>query len=261
MPAFEYEKRGNYAIFTMNRPERLNALGREMNEGREAALADFNADPEMRAGILTGTGRAFCAGADLKEMANRDATTGHAFQPDSGHGTMIERSIRWSASPKPIIAAINGLCLGGGLETAIDCDIRICSTNAWFALPEPSRGIMAGYGTQNLTRVIGMSPANYVLLTGDRIEPQQAKDWGIVTEVLEPDELMPRATEIAEMIAANAPLAVQGTKAAIRSWRMAGVHEQYRMHNWLGKVVLESEDSVEGPRAFTEKRAPVWKGR
>ena len=261
MAIFEYEKRDGFAIFTMNRPERLNALGREMQELRNAALADFNADPKMRAGILTGVGRAFSAGGDLKEMAERDAGPGHRFAAGSGHGTMIGRSMRWAASPKPIIAAINGICLGGGLETALDCDIRICSTEAYFGLFEPKRGIMAGYGTQHLPRCIGLSAASYILLTADRVEPEQAKAWGIVTEVVEPQRLMPRAVEIAQRIAANAPLAVEGTKAAIQAWRMAGIHFQYKLHDWLGKTVLESEDSVEGPLAFAEKRAAAWKGR
>ena len=157
---FDYDKRDGFAIFTMNRPERLNALGREMQEHRNAALADFNADPGMRAGILTGAGRAFSAGGDLKEMADRDAGPGHQFAAGSGHGTSINQLMRWAMSPKPIVAAVNGLALGGGLETALDCDIRICSTEAYFGLFEPKRGIMAGYGAQHLPRCIGLSAAS-----------------------------------------------------------------------------------------------------
>ena len=147
------------------------------------------------------------------------------------------------------------------METALDCDIRICSSAAYFGLFEPKRGIMAGYATKHLARVIGLSAANYILLTADRIEPQQALEWGIVTEVLEPDALIPRAIEIAEMIIENAPLSVEGTKAQIQEWRLAKVDEALRLGAWVSKVVHASEDSKEGPKAFAEKRDPVWQGQ
>ena len=257
MPDLIYEKREFYAIFTMNRPERLNALGGQMTEARDEAMADFDADPNMRVGIVTGTGRAFSAGGDLKEMADRAAEGKGPFE-SSGDGDGV--SMGYAASPKPIIAAINGLAIGGGCETALDCDIRICSTDAYFGLFEPKRGILAGYAMHHLPRVIGLSAANYALLTADRIEPQQALDWGLVTEVVEPERLMPRAVEIAEMIAANAPLSVQGTKAMVQAWRMAKIDDSHRLSNWVEKVVLTSDDAKEGPTAFAEKREPVWKG-
>ena len=112
-----------------------------------------------------------------------------------------------------------------------------------------------------MPRVIGHSAAAYALLTADRIEPEQALAWGLVTEVVEPDRLLPRAVEIAEMIAANAPLSVQGTKAVIQGWRLAKMDDSYRLYDWVGKTVLSSQDAVEGPTAFAEKREPVWQGR
>jgi enoyl-CoA hydratase/carnithine racemase len=252
-----YEKHDHYATFTMNRPERLNALGGSMQTEMTRALADFTTDPAMRAGIVTGTGRAFSAGADLKEMNERNQGGGNP----AAEGRTLEGAMQFARNPKPFIAAINGLCLAGGLERALDCDIRIASTEAYFGLFEVKRGIMPGYGIHHLARLIPFGDAMYILLTADRIEPVRALRMGLIQEVLEPDRLMPRAIEIAQMIAANAPLAVQGTKAISHQWRQLQIDESYRFGAWVGQVVLDSEDAREGPRAFVEKRPPVWKGK
>ncbi len=260
MPDLIYEKREHYAIFTMNRPERLNALGGSLQEELTAALADFAADCEMRVGILTGAGRAFSAGADLKEMAERNArqegNTGFVTQ----FGTTLT-AMQFSKNPKPFIAAINGICIAGGFERALDCDIRVCSSDAVFGLFEVKRGIMAGYAIHHLARLIPFGDAMYLLLTGDKVSPEDAYRWGIVQEVLPPDELMPRAIEIADMIAENAPLSVEGTKATAHMWRHLQVDESYRLGQWVSRTVLNSEDAKEGPKAFAEKRPAVWKGR
>ncbi len=259
MPDLLYEKRDQFAVFTMNRPERLNALGGTMMDDLTEALRDFNDDPEMRAGILTGTGRAFSAGADLKEMNQRNVDRGdnaapiRTFDPAS--------SLPFSRSPKPFIAAINGLCIAGGLERALDCDIRICSTEAFFGLFEVKRGILAGYAIHHLARLIPFSDAMYILLTGDRVEPDDALRMGLVREVLDPDELMPRAEAIAGMIAANAPLSVEGSKFMAQQWRQLMIDESYRTGEWVSRAVLNSEDAKEGPRAFSEKRPARWQGR
>lgn len=256
MPDLLYEKRGHYAIFTMNRPERLNALGGTMQADLTAALADFRADPEMRCGILTGSGRAFSAGADLKEM-NASNERGQGISA----ARSLDTALQFSRHPKPFLAAINGLCLAGGLERALDCDMRICSSEAYFGLFEVKRGIMPGYGVHHLARLIPFGDAMYILLTADKILPEQALRVGLVQEVCAPAELMPRAIQIAELIAANAPLAVEGTKAIAQQWRQLQVDESYRFGTWVGRAVLNSEDAKEGPRAFVEKRPPVWKGR
>ena len=257
MPDLIYDKHDFYAIFTYNRPERLNALGGQLTRQLAEAIDDFSNDPDMRVGIVTGAGRAFSAGGDLKEMAE-SAQAGE--RRDGGARTLAD-TFPYSGNEKPFIAAVNGLAIGGGCETALDCDIRICSTEAFFGLFEPKRGILAGYAIHHMPRVIGHSAAAYALLTADRIEPDQALAWGLVTEVVEPDRLLPRAVEIAEMIAANAPLSVQGTKAVIQSWRLAKMDDSYRLYDWVGKHVLSSQDAVEGPTAFAEKRDPVWQGR
>ncbi len=258
MPDLIYEKRDHYAIFTMNRPERLNALGGSMQTELTAALDDFTRDPEMRVGIVTGAGRAFSAGADLKEMNERN----QGADPGSARGRHLEpTTVQFSRNPKPIIAAVNGLCLAGGMERALDCDIRICSTEAYFGLFEVKRGILPGYAIHHLARLIPFGEAMYVLLTADRVTPEQALRWGLVHEVLEPADLMPRAIAIAEMISENAPLAVEGTKAVAHQWRQLQIDESYRFGTWVGRTVLNSEDAKEGPLAFVEKRKPNWQGR
>ena len=259
MPDLIYEKRDHYAVFTMNRPERLNALGGSMNQDLQAALDDFTVDPAMRCGIVTGAGRAFSAGADLKEMNERNQDRGAAPRPQPAFDPA--GSLRISRNPKPFIAAINGLCIAGGLERALECDIRIASSEAFFGLFEVKRGIMAGYAIHHLARMIPFGEAMYILLTGDRISAERALRSGLIQEVVEPDQVMPRAIAIAEMIAANAPLSVEGTKSVAHQWRQLQIDESYRFGSWVGRVVLNSEDAKEGPRAFAEKRAPNWQGR
>ena len=258
MPDLLYEKRGHYAIFTMNRPERLNALGGNLRREQEQALADFTADPEMRVGIVTGAGRAFSAGMDLKEAAER-VSAGASAAGVAFDGRIMPHP--YGANPKPFIAAINGLAVGGGLETALGCDIRIMSEDAYVGLYEAKRGIIPGPGLHLLPRLIGLSGASQLLLTAGRVDPAQALQWGVVTEVLPPDRLMPRAIELAERIALNAPLSVRATKAQIQHWATADLAPSFRLYQWISDKVFSSEDSKEGPTAFAEKRAPVWQGR
>ena len=277
MPDLRYEKfpKKHYATFTMDRPERLNAAGRRLKIEWEEALQDFEADTEMRCGIVTGAGRAFCAGADLKEMAEDNAAR-QAVEAEYAAGEItLERrderlrqlappqvdNFRISFHPKPFIAAVNGLCIGGGMERTMACDIRIASTAAYFGLFEAKRGILAGYGIMHLARLMPYGDAMYLLLTTDRMSAEEALKSGFVREVVEPERLMPRAVEIAEMIAANAPLSIQGTKAMAATWRHMGMEEVRRANDWVARYVLESDDAKEGPRAFSEKREPNWTGR
>ncbi|MBI2886774.1 MAG: enoyl-CoA hydratase/isomerase family protein [Chloroflexi bacterium] len=257
MPDLLYEKRQHYAIFTMNRPERLNALGGTMQQDLSAALEDFTTDNDMRVGIMTGTGeRAFSAGADLKEMSARGQTAA-----PSARMVRIDNTFQLSRNPKPFIAAVNGFAIGGGMERAMDCDIRIAADHAQFGLMEIKRGILAGYGIHNLARLIPYGEAMYILLTGDLISAEEAQRVGFVHKVVARDKLMDEAARVAEMIAGNAPLSVRGTKAVAGYWRHFALDESYRWVPWVNEVVLGSEDAKEGPRAFAEKRQPVWQGR
>ncbi|MDE2746950.1 MAG: enoyl-CoA hydratase/isomerase family protein [Chloroflexota bacterium] len=257
-PDLIYEKFDHYAVLTMNRPHRLNALGGDLRRLTREAVADLEADPNMRVGILTGAGRAFSAGADLKEM-NEQNQAREGERNTMGYD--YQESMPFSRARKPFIAAINGLCIAGGLERALDCDIRIASSEAFFGLFEVQRGIMPGYAIHHLARMLPIGDALYIMLTADRVSPEDALRMGLIREILEPDALMPRAIEIAEMIAANAPLAVEGTKFMAHQWRQLQIDESYRVGQWVSRTVLNSEDAKEGPRAFVEKRPPNWTGR
>ena len=269
MPDLTYEPypEKHYAIFRMTRPDRLNAQGAQMREDLDAAMVEFTHDPDMRVGIVTGEGRAFSAGADLREMAERNA----AAAPEGGAGERpipppqasvdLRAGQPFSRNPKPFIAAVNGLAIAAGMERAADCDIRIASTAAYFGLFEVKRGILANHAIHHLARIMPYGEAMYLLLTGDTLSVEEAHRLGFVHEVLAPEELMPRAVEIAETIGANAPLAVQGTKAVAQHWRLYGLDQSLQLNAWVNFRVNNSEDAREGPRAFAEKRAPVWKGR
>jgi len=269
---YEKHPEEHYATFTMNRPERLNALGGSMNRELQEALVDFSADTQMFAGIVTGTGRAFCAGADLKEMTERNARAA-AIQAKVQAGEMTKeeaarelaagqgQGMSLAACPKPIIAAVNGLAIGGGCERSMDCDIRIASSEAYFGLYEVQRGIMAGYAIHHGARVMPFGELSYLLYTAKPLSAQEAYRIGFVHEIVEPDQLMSRAIEIAQDIGKNAPLAVQGSKAIVQFWRQFAISQSQQFGVYVNKVALDSEDAKEGPRAFAEKRPPVWKGR
>ena len=280
-PDIIYEKfpDKHYAIITMNRPERLNAMGGDIPRLMDEALADFTADSEMYVGIITGEGRAFSAGMDLRQRADRDAAIADAnSKHDKGEINAGERDqqiaaaeaqgsyIRrhpgtLSANPKPFIAAVNGLAMGGGTERAMDCDIRIASTASYFALSEVRRGILPGSGTHWAPRLMPIGHAALMLYAGQNMSPEEAWRIGFVQEVVEPDQLLPRCIEIAEQIGANAPLAVQGVKRMLQYWRQTGIQGSHQLQAGINLQLNASEDSKEGPRAFAEKRNPVWQGK
>ena len=275
MADLEYQPHpdGGYAIFTANRPQRLNAIGGNLMSEFLAALESFTQDPAMRVGIVTGAGRAFSAGADMREGAERDAAAADlrarrdlgeissadydAQSRQTGPGVRFDL---FSGNPKPFIAAINGLAIGGGMHWAMDCDIRIASEEAYLGLYEPKRGIAAGYGSQYLGRMVPFGEAMYILLTSDRVEAAEAHRIGLVHEVLPPDQLLPRAVEIAGKIVEGAPMAVETTKALAHFWRRNEAEALAAYSSPLTSRVQSSEDVVEGRRAFVEKREPNWTG-
>ena len=248
---------GLVSLITLARVEAHNALSLEMRDALEQSLVAFDADHGKRVAILTGAGeKAFCAGADLTSAP--PSTIGIAAHFDRANRSLV-RDLGLS---KPVIAAINGMALGGGLELALLCDIRIASHNATFALPEVSIGSMPGSGgTQRLSRAVGLSHAMYVALTGERISADEALQMGLVTRVVEPASLVPTALQIAERIAQNAPLSVQMTRKAIRDGLDMPLAHGLALERTLFTMIRDSEDRAEGRRAFREKRKPEFKGR
>jgi E-phenylitaconyl-CoA hydratase len=263
MPDVLYETRGRLAIITLNRPEALNALNTSLRRELLDALIQFRDAPDLWVAIITGAGdRAFSAGADLKEMsAGRQAElTGEvadAFwepeRPALNRGLPI-----W----KPIIAAINGYCLAGGLELALACDIRIAAEHARFGLTEVLRGIIpGGGGTQRLPRLVPFGIALQLMLTGEHIDAAEAYRIGLVNKVVPAGRALDEAIALAERICQNAPLSTRAIKEAAYRGMNATLEEGLRIEAFLSRIIRTTEDSREGPRAFAEKRPAQFQGR
>jgi enoyl-CoA hydratase/carnithine racemase len=252
--AVDYVKEGRIAIMTINRPEAMNALNADVSREMQAAMKDFRDDNDLWVAIITGAGnRAFSAGADIKE-----------FRPATGREEIgrAEAPVRADTIWKPFIAAINGYALGGGLEMAMTCDIRICSENAQFGQPEINIGFMPGAGgTQRLPRFVPRALAAEILLTGNRINAQEAYRIGLVSRVVPFDQLMPTAKEIANTICQRGPLGVRKAKEAmIRGYDMT-LEEGLLLERQFATWVRTTEDFMEGARAFVEKRPPNYQAK
>jgi enoyl-CoA hydratase/carnithine racemase len=246
-----YEKHDGYAIFTLNRPHRLNAFNTALREQFTAFMEDFNADPDQRVGIVTGAGRAFGTGADLKEAAEgAERSTPASVAAHAG---------QFGRSNKVFIAAVNGPCIAGSFEWTLDMDIRICSPEAYFGLFEVKRARLAAFGLERLPRMIPFGEAMYLVLTGDTMKAEQALRCGLVHEVVERDQLIPRAEEIARMIVANHPGGVEGARAVARHTIEKDSEDLRRFSRWVGRSVRNSQDVLEGSRAFAERREAVFK--
>jgi enoyl-CoA hydratase/carnithine racemase len=258
------EREGPVAILTINRPEARNALDFKTAEELTAAWGEFRDDDELRVAILTGAGdKAFCAGADLRIVAEfyRSLSSVERLRRSENEPGLggITRNL---PIDKPIIAAINGHCLAGGLEIALACDLRVAAEHATFGLPEVTRGIIPGAGgTQRLPRLIGLARALDLILTGRRIDAAEAERIGLVARVVPLTELRSHALELALKIAENAPLAVRAAKAAVWQGLDLPLEEGLRLEQLLAEPVRQSEDAKEGPRSFLEKRKPRFKGR
>ncbi|MBW2498562.1 MAG: enoyl-CoA hydratase/isomerase family protein [Deltaproteobacteria bacterium] len=256
-------------MVTFNRPERRNALSPETMVRLAEAWKDFRDDDEMRVAILTGAGdQAFCAGGDLQRLMPLftgarapDDEWDRRLMADVGE-IMSTALLRPFELYKPIVAAVNGFALAGGSEILQSTDLRIASSSASFGLSEAKRGLVPGGGSMvRLPRQVPWCKAMEILLLGDRIPAEEAHRIGFVNEVVEPAALMPRALEIAERLAQNAPLALRAIKEAAIKTSGLPLEEAYAIEHRLSGAVMTSRDAREGPRAFMEKRAPVWEGR
>lgn len=250
------ERDGAITVFTINRAERRNALGREVVSALTEGIAEFDRDPDQRVAIITATGsEAFCSGFDLKEMAESSAGANAAPTLPVSPGPDI---CGVAACEKPVIAAVNGLAVSGGLELALSCDIRLCTPEAWFGAFEVKRGFLAGVAVNVLPRLVPYGVAADMLLAGTRLDAQRALHLGLVQEVVEHDQLRDAALERAHAIATHSPTAVWGSKQVLRYWRDAQLAEQQRYYEAVIHRVLLSGDMFEGPRAFAEKREPQF---
>ncbi len=261
MPDYEtisVEKRDEgIAVLTINRPDKLNALNSKVHAEGVAALDELRKDDSVRVLVITGAGeKSFIAGADIGEFAGKTSVTQrNVFQ---------ERSLFNSLDtfPKPVIAMINGFCLGGGCELALACDLRTASEKARFGQPEINLGIIpGGGGTQRLTRLIGETKAMEMILTGDMIDAQTAYNLGLVNDVFPAEELEEKTFALANKIAEKAPIALQMAKEAVKLASRSNLDEGLRREVDLFAVCFSTEDKEEGVAAFLEKRKPVFKGR
>ncbi len=255
MAAVDYKKEGRIAIITLNRPDSLNALNRQLRMELNDSMIDFRDDDDLWVAIMTGAGdRAFSAGADIKDF--RPATS------EEVEGRQEVSPVRADTIWKPFIAAIHGYCLGGGLELAMTCDIRIAAENAQLGQPEVNIGFMpGGGGTQRLPRFVSRAVAAEILLTGNRMDAQEAFRIGLVNRVVPLDKLMPTAKEMANTICERGPLGVRATKEAmIRGYDMV-LEDGLALERKLATDIRTTEDFMEGAKAFAQKRPPQYKAK
>jgi enoyl-CoA hydratase len=252
------EMRGAAALVTLNRPKVLNALNVATVRELDAAIAELAGSQEVRAILLTGAGeKAFAAGADIQELARLSAVEGQELALRGQH--VFDRIENCG---KPVIACINGFALGGGCELAMACTFRIASETAKFGQPEVKLGLVPGYGgSQRLPRLIGKGAALRLLLTGEIISAAEALRLGLVEEVVAPEQLLSRAEQMAQAIAAVAPVAVQKCMEAVHAGYDLPLRQALDLEASLFGLCCATEDKAEGTKAFLEKRAAVWKGK
>jgi enoyl-CoA hydratase/carnithine racemase len=257
MSVILYEKRGQTVVVTLNRPEAMNAINDEVRREFQEAIVRFRDDSDARTAIVTGAGdTSFSAGADLKEMSQRQQQRGSYWE--STPGVLMRQLEVW----KPVIAAVNGYCLAGGLELALACDIRIASENASFALTEVTRGIIPGNGgTQLLPRTVPVGMALQLMFTGERIGAEEAYRIGLVNRVVPQSGLMTAATELAQRINESAPISVRLVKEAALKGLDLPLMDGLRMESLFSLFIHTTEDAKEGPLAFAQKRKAEYKGR
>jgi enoyl-CoA hydratase len=254
------ERRGHVLIVTMNRPEARNALTGPMMALMRQAWDEVDADPGIRACVLTGAGGAFCAGADLKAMTS--SHPGDAFRNDELDLSVVEPLLKGRRLTKPLIAAVEGPAIAGGTEILQAADIRVAGQSARFGISEARWGLFPlGGSAVRLPRQIPYTVAADLLLTGRHITAEQAREIGLIGHVVPDGQALARALELADMVAANAPVAVRAILRTMRETEGLPENEAFRLEARIGMAVFASEDAREGPRAFTEKRAPEFRDR
>ncbi len=253
-----YEKKDNIGLLTISRPDKMNAISRELTTELKQLLDEVESDEELRVMVITGAGdKAFVAGADINELVDREAKMGRRVSK--------ERQDIFSRIENlhvPVIAAVNGYALGGGLELALACSMRICSEKAQFGAPEVKLGIIPGDGgTQRLPRLVGSGRAMEMILTGDFIDAQEAYRIGLVNRVVPSEKLMEAAMELAQKIALRPPLAVRYAKEAVNRSQEGAAGSGFALESYLHALSCTTEDKKEGVAAFLEKRKGEFKGK
>ncbi len=242
------ERRGKVMVIRLNRPDQMNAINGALSGGLWAAVQELNADPGLTAGVLTGNGRGFCSGMDLK-----------AFSRGEDIGPMFD--FIKAGAEKPLIGAIEGFALAGGLELALSCDLLVAAKGAKLGIPEVKVGLFAaGGGLIRLPSRVGYGKAMEMAITGDPISAEDGATFGLISKLAEPGEALDLAIALAERIAKNAPLGVAASKQMIRSSVGASEEDLWKLQGPLQMSVFTSDDAKEGPRAFAEKREPNWTG-
>ena len=249
-----FEIRDRIAIITLNRPEARNAVSQQLAEDLEAAIDRLEADDALWIGILCGNGPAFCAGADLKAIASGEAR----LTTKRGGFAGLVRRVR----TKPLIAAVEGPAVAGGTEIVLSCDLVVASTTARFGLPEVKRSLVANAGGLfRLPRALPINVAMEMALTGDDLDAEAAHRHGLVNRLVQPGHALATAMELAEAVNANAPLAVRASRRVVLAARLLEDDEAFEVAADATREVFRTEDFREGPRAFVEKRSPIWTGR
>ena len=257
-----YETKDRIATLTLNRPERLNALGGTLREDLYAGLTRAIDDPEVRVIVITGAGKGFCSGGDVKAMqegrqAGRERPLMERVAPGRDRTVLLMRD-----SPKPLIAAVNGAAAGAGMNLALACDIRLASTTAKFAQAFVRRGLHPDWGgTYFLPRVVGMAKAAEMIFTGQIVDAEEALRLGIVSAVHPPERLLPATYELAAKIALGPPIAIRLARRALYHNVDADLRSALEFETFAQNICYETEDSREGVRAFVEKREPKFEGR
>jgi enoyl-CoA hydratase/carnithine racemase len=249
------ERHGHVAVITIERPERRNAIDPETCREMNDAVVEVDADPDVWVAILTGRGDVFCAGADLAAVAAGRVREIIDVEP-GGFGGLVRSQRR-----TPVIAAVNGHALAGGFELVLACDLVVAADTAEFGLPEVARGIIAGAGGLiRLPRLIPPKRAMELILTAERLTAAEALSLGLINQVVPGDAVLAAADALAARVCANAPVAVRESRWVVEQVLSHGDEQAWEANERAWAAVLASADAAEGPRAFTEKRAPVWSG-